>query len=77
MSTMAWVYLGDLIRFDSSSEAEVKPMIEYRRRKAKARFYADENTGANLTFEARPRGTRVVEKLSLRVGDFARELDKR
>jgi len=46
---MGWVNLIDLVRANPPTQKEIKQVLDYRRRKAKARFYADENFPARAT----------------------------
>jgi predicted nuclease of predicted toxin-antitoxin system len=57
---MGWVNLIELVREDPPTRAEVDQVLEYRRRKAKARFYADENFPHLATRLLRKMGGRVV-----------------
>jgi hypothetical protein len=40
---MPWVNVGDILRAKPPTKKEIEQVLDYRRRKAKARFYADEN----------------------------------
>jgi hypothetical protein len=40
---MGWINLVDLVRANPPTAKEVEQVLEYRRSKAKARFYTDEN----------------------------------
>lgn len=56
---MGWVNLIELVRANPPSAEEIDQVVEYRRRKAKARFYADENFPALATRLLRKMGARV------------------
>jgi hypothetical protein len=57
---MGWVNLIELVRDNPPTEKEVEQVLEFRRRKAKARFYADENFPALAVEVLRKIGARVV-----------------
>src|SRR6059036_3601662 len=57
---MPWVNVIDLVRANPPSQKEVKQVLEYRRRKTKARFYADENFPARPAAALRSLGCRVT-----------------
>ena len=57
---MSWVNLTDLIRADPPSRKEIEQVLDYRRRKAKARFYADEDFPALAASLLRSFGAKVV-----------------
>jgi predicted nuclease of predicted toxin-antitoxin system len=57
---MGWVNLTELVRANPPSEKETEQVFEYRRRNAKARFYADENFPALATQILRKMRARVV-----------------
>jgi predicted nuclease of predicted toxin-antitoxin system len=59
-SKMAWVNLIELVRDNPPSEKEIEQVLEYRRRKAKARFYADENFPVLAVELLRKMGAKVV-----------------
>ena len=68
MNHMGWVDLADLVRADPPTKKEMEEVLRYRRRKAKARFYADENFTALAVEVLRGMGTKVVtvQELGLR-----------
>jgi hypothetical protein len=57
---MGWVNLTERIRDNLPTEKEIEQVAEYRRRKAKARFYADENFPVLAVESLRKMGARVV-----------------
>ena len=57
---MAWVNLIDLIANAPPSRKEIEQVLDYRRRGARARFYADENFPALATTILRKMGAKVV-----------------
>jgi predicted nuclease of predicted toxin-antitoxin system len=57
---MGWVNLIELVRDNPPTEKEVEQVLEYRRRKAKARFYADENFPALAVEVLKKMGGKVV-----------------
>lgn len=57
---MGWVNLTELIRDNPPTEKEIEQVLEYRRRKAKARFYADENFPVLAVELLRKMGAKVV-----------------
>jgi len=57
---MGWVNLVERIRDNPPTEKEIERVVEYRRRKAKARFYADENFPVLAVEMLRKMGARVV-----------------
>ncbi len=57
---MGWVNLTERIRDNPPTEKEIKQVLDYRRRKAKARFYADENFPALAVELLRKMGGKVV-----------------
>jgi predicted nuclease of predicted toxin-antitoxin system len=57
---MAWVNLINLIGNNPPSRKEIEQVLDYRRRRARARFYADENFPALATTILRKMGAKVV-----------------
>jgi predicted nuclease of predicted toxin-antitoxin system len=57
---MGWVNLIELVRDNPPTQKEIEQVLEYRRRKAKARFYADENFPTRAVEVLRKSGARVV-----------------
>jgi predicted nuclease of predicted toxin-antitoxin system len=57
---MAWVNLINLIGNNPPSRKEIEQVFDYRRRRARARFYADENFPALATTILRKMGAKVV-----------------
>jgi predicted nuclease of predicted toxin-antitoxin system len=57
---MGWVNLIERIHHNPPTEEEVKQVLEYRRRRAKARFYADENFPVLAVELLRKMGAKVV-----------------
>jgi predicted nuclease of predicted toxin-antitoxin system len=57
---MGWVNLIDLVRANPPTQKEIEQVLEYRRKKAKARFYADENFPARATEVLRSMGGRAI-----------------
>jgi predicted nuclease of predicted toxin-antitoxin system len=65
---MPWVNLIDLLRASPPTEKEIEQVFDYRRRRAKPRFYADENFPAPAVHFLRSLGARVqtAEDVGLR-----------
>jgi predicted nuclease of predicted toxin-antitoxin system len=63
---MSWVNLIDLVRANPPTKKEIAQVLEYRRRRAKARFYVDENFPARATAVLRNMGGRVITVQDLR-----------
>lgn len=40
---MPWVYMAEIAKRNPATKKEIEQVLEYRRRKAKAKFYTDEN----------------------------------
>ena len=59
-TNMTWVNITELIRDNPPTEKEIEQVHEYRRRKAKARFYADENFPTLAVAVLRRLGAKVV-----------------
>jgi hypothetical protein len=57
---MVWVNITELVRDNPPTEKEIEQVLEYRRRKAKARFYADENFPALAVEVLRRLGAKTV-----------------
>lgn len=57
---MPWVNLINVVRQNPPTAKEIEQVIEYRRRKAKARFYADENFPTLATQILRNMGGRII-----------------
>jgi predicted nuclease of predicted toxin-antitoxin system len=55
-----WIRVADVLKEDPPSEAEIRQGMEYMRRGAKVRFYADENFPAAATALLRTKGARVI-----------------
>lgn len=65
---MGWVNIVDLAGVNPRTQKEVDQVLDYRRRKAKARFYADEDFPAAAVQLLRSMGAKVVtvQELGLR-----------
>ncbi len=63
---MPWVDVDEIVRANPPSAKEIEQVIEYRRRKAKARFYADENFPAAAAEVLRSLGGQVVTAQQVR-----------
>jgi predicted nuclease of predicted toxin-antitoxin system len=50
---MSWINLIDLVRANPPTQKEIDQVLGYRRKRAKARFYVDENFPARATAELR------------------------
>lgn len=57
---MVWVNITELVRDKPPTEKEIEQVLEYRRRRAKARFYADENFPALAVKSLRKLGAKIV-----------------
>ena len=57
---MGWVDLIDLVRANPPTAKEIAEVRDYRRRKAKARFFADENFPVLATKVLRKMGGTVI-----------------
>jgi hypothetical protein len=57
---MGWVNLIDLVRANPPSRKEIEQVLEYRRKRAKAWFYIDENFPAHATEVLRSMGGRAI-----------------
>ena len=57
---MGWVDITEIVRANPPTKKEVQQVHEYRRRRAKARFLADENFPTSATELLRGMGGRVV-----------------
>lgn len=57
---MPWVNVAESVAEDPPPPAEIRQGMDYLRRKAKVRFYADENFPAAATEILREMGARVV-----------------
>jgi|SRR5579864_5484631 len=57
---MVWVNITERVRDNPPTEKEIAQVLQYRRRKAKARFYADENFPALAVKVLRKLGAKVV-----------------
>jgi predicted nuclease of predicted toxin-antitoxin system len=57
---MGWVNLIDLVRANPPTQKEIEQILEFRRRKARARFSVDENVPARATEVLRSLGGRVI-----------------
>lgn len=57
---MGWVNVTDLLGTDAPTRKEIDQVLDYRRRKAKARFYADEDFPTSAVELLRNAGLKVV-----------------
>jgi predicted nuclease of predicted toxin-antitoxin system len=57
---MGWVNLIELVRANPPKKTEIEQVLKYRRQKAKARFYADENFPLLATQILRSMKARVI-----------------
>lgn len=57
---MAWVNVIEIVRNHPPTKKEIEQVLEYRRRRARARFYVDENLPTAATEVLRRMGARVV-----------------
>lgn len=57
---MPWVNVTELLPIDPPSKKEIEQVIDFRRRRAKAKFYADENFPNQAVEVLRRMGARVV-----------------
>jgi predicted nuclease of predicted toxin-antitoxin system len=57
---MVWINMVDLVAYNPPTQKEIDQVLDYRRRKAKARFYADENFPAPAIEVLRQTGARVA-----------------
>jgi predicted nuclease of predicted toxin-antitoxin system len=57
---MSWVNLIDLVRANPPTQKEIEQVLEYRRRRVKARFYVDENFPLRAAAVLRSLGGRVI-----------------
>jgi len=65
---MPWVYLDHLATENPATKKEIDQILEYRRRKAKAKYYSDENFPAGAVQIVRSSGLHVLtaQEASLR-----------
>jgi len=64
---MGWVSLVESVRVNPPTDKEIQQVVDYRRRKAKARFYADENFPALAVATLREMKARVVTVQDVRL----------
>ncbi len=57
---MGWINLIDLVRANPPTQKEIEQVLEYRRKRARARFYVDENFPARATEALRSMGGRAI-----------------
>ncbi len=57
---MPWVNAAEVYASDPATEKEIAQVIEFRRRKAKPRFYADENFPTIAADTLRSMGAKLV-----------------
>lgn len=57
---MSWITMADLVDYNPPTQKEIDQVLDYRQRKAKARFYTDENFPARATEVLRRTGARLA-----------------
>lgn len=57
---MGWINLIDLVRANPPTHKEIEQVLEYRRKRAKARFYLDENFPVRAAEVLRGMGGRAI-----------------
>lgn len=57
---MGWINLIDLVRANPPTKKEVEQVLDYRRKRAKARFFVDENFPSRATDVLRDMGGRAI-----------------
>lgn len=57
---MPWIDLVEILRRSPPSKKEIEQVLEYRRRRAKPKFYADENLPVSIVKRLRQTGVQVL-----------------